>query len=91
MAKISARGATELARSIITRLDPEVDGGQVNYDMVLRSDGAILRAVTWPNSTDPNLRRKTYTVHSRLRRDRTYDQWREYFFARYAPTNTEEL
>lgn len=81
MAKISANGRTEVARNTYTLTNPRLDGGSVQYDFVLCSDGVILKAVSWPNSPDRELRRKRYTVQAKAKH--TDPAARETAFQRY--------
>lgn len=49
MAKISARGATKLAEAIANDVSPDWPGNVARTFYVLRSDGGVLRATSFPN------------------------------------------
>lgn len=62
MAKITAYGATKVDVVSYDWYDDSFDGGVIRYSFALNSRGVILKAVTWPLSSDAELRRKTWSI-----------------------------
>jgi hypothetical protein len=69
MAKISARGATKLAEASIDMPFDQSVGGVARLFYVLRSDGAILKATSFPNHPRGAYDRKRtgYTIIAKIK------------------------
>lgn len=69
MAKISARGARKLAEQSIDMPMDERVGGVARLFLVLRSDGVILRATSFPHHPHGAYDRKRtgYTIAARIK------------------------
>lgn len=65
MAKISARGATKVAEAHFDFTDST---SVVRYFYVLRSDGVILKATSWPNAATAYDRKRTgYSIAAKVK------------------------
>ena len=83
MAKISARGAVKLAEATMDEESSDWPGGVARTFYVLRSDGTILRASSFPNHPGGSYDRKrtAYTVMGKLKACTTAEKHEA--FARY--------